>query len=163
MSAFLSNTRYVAAWSHELQLAYHHPLWRHDWPVGRWLYYDFLLPGTLLMHSCAQPAGVSAEEAERQGAGVRSNSCQTLSPGPATSARYFFMETHRADRGDAGVTEVLYQGIVAAFEEDRATIAAQWRNVQRAPGRLMLPLHVDTALSRYRRLYATALQSEAAS
>lgn len=140
--------------------AYHRPLWAHGGLVDRWLNYDFLLPGTLLMHSGAQPAGMSADVAERQRTGVRFHSCQALTPETATSTHYFFMEAHRADRGDAGVTEALYQGIVAAFEEDRATIAAQWRNVQRAPERPMLPLHMDAALSHYRRLYATALQAE---
>ena len=140
--------------------AYHRPLWAHDGLVDRWLHYDFLLPGTLLMHSGAQPAGMTADEAERQGIGVRFHSCQALTPETATSTHYFFMEAHRADRGDANVTEALYQGIVAAFEEDRTTIAAQWRNVQRAPGQQMLPLHMDGALIHYRRLYAAALQSE---
>ena len=140
--------------------AYHRPLWAYDGLVDRWLHYDFLLPGTLLMHSGAQPAGMSAEAAERQGIGVRFHSCQALTPETATSTHYFFMEAHRADRGDARVTEALYQGIVAAFEEDRTMIAAQWRNVQRAPQRPMLPLHMDAALTHYRRLYAAALQSE---
>jgi phenylpropionate dioxygenase-like ring-hydroxylating dioxygenase large terminal subunit len=140
--------------------AHHRLLWRHDGLVDRWLHYDFLLPGTLLMHSGAQPAVMSPDEAERRGAGVRFHSCQSLTPETATSSHYFFMEAHRADRGDVGVTEALYPGVVAAFEEDRATILAQWRNLHRAPERPMLPLHMDAALSHFRRLYATALRSE---
>ena len=112
------------------------------------------------MHSGAQPTGMTAEEAERQGTGVRFHSCQALTPETATSTHYFFMEAHRADRGDAKVTEALHQGIAAAFEEDRAMIAAQWRNLQRAHDRPMLPLHMDAALMHYRRIYAAALRSE---
>jgi phenylpropionate dioxygenase-like ring-hydroxylating dioxygenase large terminal subunit len=140
--------------------AYYRPLWACDGLVDRWLHYDFVLPGTLLMHSGAQPAGMSAQEAERRGVGVRFHSCQALTPETQTSTHYFFMEAHRADRGDAAVTEGLYQGIVTAFAEDRATIAAQWRNVQLAPDRPMLPLHMDAALTHYRRIYAAALQAQ---
>jgi vanillate O-demethylase monooxygenase subunit len=140
--------------------AYYRPLWDHDGPVDRWLHYEFLLPGTLLMHSGAQPAGMAAEDAESQGTGVRFHSCQALTPETATSTHYFFMEAHRADRGDANVTKALYQGLLTAFEEDHAMIAAQWRNLQRAPDRRMLPLHMDAALSHYRQLYAAALRSE---
>jgi phenylpropionate dioxygenase-like ring-hydroxylating dioxygenase large terminal subunit len=140
--------------------AYHRPLWAYDDPVDRWLHYEFLLPGTLLMHSGAQPAGMAAEDAERQGTGVRFHSCQALTPETATSTHYFFMEAHRADRGDANVAEALYQGLLAAFDEDRAMIAAQWRNLQRAPDRRMLPLHMDAALTHYRQLYAAALRAE---
>ena len=139
---------------------HHRPLWAYDGPVDRWLHYDFVLPGTLLMHSGAQPAGMSAEDAERQGIGVRFHSCQALTPETATSTHYFFMEAHRAGLGDDHVTEALHQGIKAAFEEDRAMIGAQWRNLQQAPDRPMLPLHMDAALTHYRRLYAAALRSE---
>jgi vanillate O-demethylase monooxygenase subunit len=142
--------------------AYYRPLWDHDGPVDRWLHYEFLLPGTLLMHSGAQPAGMSAEDAEGQGTGVRFHSCQALTPETATSTHYFFMEAHRADRGDANVTEALYQGLLAAFDEDRAMIAAQWHNLQHAPDRRMQPLHMDAALTHYRQAYAAALRTETA-
>jgi vanillate O-demethylase monooxygenase subunit len=142
--------------------AYYRPLWDHDGPVDRWLHYEFLLPGTLLMHSGAQPAGMAAEDAEGQGTGVRFQSCQALTPETATSTHYFFMEAHRADRGDANVTEALYQGLLTAFEEDRAMIAAQWHNLQHAPDRRMQPLHMDAALTHYRQAYAAALRTETA-
>lgn len=140
--------------------AYYRPLWAYEGAVDRWLDYEFILPGTLLMHSGAQPAGMSAEQARARDTGVRFHSCQALTPETAGSTHYFFMEAHPADRGGAAVTEALYKGIVSAFEEDRATICAQWRNIQRDPQRPMLPLAMDAALVHYRSVYAEALRAE---
>ena len=143
--------------------AHYQPLWAYAGPVDRWLQYDFILPGVLLMHSGAQPAGMSADDAKAQGIGVRFHSCQALTPETATSTHYFFMEAHPADRGDASVTAALHQGIVRAFDEDRAMISAQWQNIQRDPQRPMLPLVMDKALIHYRNVVAQALAAQAAS
>jgi len=140
--------------------AYYRPLWPYDGLIDRWIRYDFLLPGVLLMDSGAQPAGMTPEEAAERGVGVRFHSCQAITPETATSTHYFFMEAHRADRGDETVTEGLYQGLLAAFAEDRAMITAQWHNLQRTPGRPMLPLAMDAALVRYRACLAQALARE---
>jgi hypothetical protein len=51
------------------------PVRAYDGLVARWLHYEFLLPGTLLMHSGAQPAGMTVEDAERQGVSVRFHCC----------------------------------------------------------------------------------------
>lgn len=140
--------------------AHYKPLWECPDRVDRWLHYDFLLPGILLMHSGAQPAGMSAPEALARNTGVRFHSCQALTPESPTRTHYFFMEAHRADCGDAQVTHALAQGLMEAFEEDRRMINAQWANLRRAPARPMLPLHMDAALTQYRQLYAVALQAE---
>lgn len=134
---------------------YHRPLWSHDGRIDRWLVYDFVLPGTLLMRSGARPAG-SADDTT----GIEFHSCQALTPETADSTHYFFQEAHRAGQGNAATTRALFDGLLAAFEEDRAMIAAQAGNLALAPGLPMLPLMMDKALVQFRRLYERALDAE---
>jgi vanillate O-demethylase monooxygenase subunit len=110
------------------------------------------------MHSGARPAGAPETE---DGEGVRFHSCQALTPETDHSTHYFFQEAHRASQGDAQTTHSLHAGLLAAFEEDRAMITAQSRNIALHPDRPMLPLPMDLALTQFRRLMAQALQAEA--
>jgi vanillate O-demethylase monooxygenase subunit len=130
---------------------------RFDGPLDRWFVYEFLLPGTLLMHSGGRPAG-APEDDERDV--VRLHSCQTLTPETATSTHYFFQQSHRAGHGDAQIAESLHQSLVVAFEEDRAMIGAQYRNLLLDPDAPMLPLAMDAALVRFRRLLDERLAIE---
>jgi vanillate O-demethylase monooxygenase subunit len=139
--------------------AYYRPLWDYGGLIDRWIEYDFILPATLLMHSGAKPAGAGADES---GLGIRFHSCQALTPETMNSTHYFFQESHLAAQGDAGTTQGLYGGLLAAFEEDRQMISAQARNLALRPGAPMLPLHMDAALLMFRRLWQQALDEEAA-
>jgi phenylpropionate dioxygenase-like ring-hydroxylating dioxygenase large terminal subunit len=133
------------------------PIWKFDGLIDRWLTYDFVLPATLLMHSGALPAGTPEGDPS---VGVRFHSCQALTPETGGSTHYFFQESHPASIADAQITEALHQGLLAAFEEDRAMITAQARNLALKPGTPMLPLHMDAALTLFRRLHARALATD---
>ena len=64
---------------------------------------------------------------------VRLHSCQTLTPETETSTHYFFQQSHRAGEGDERIVQSIYDSLVGAFEEDRAMITAQARNIARNP------------------------------
>jgi vanillate O-demethylase monooxygenase subunit len=135
------------------------PFWRSfqtfDRNVDRYFIYDFVLPGTLLMHSGGAPVGQA--EGDLRG-GVQLHSCQTLTPETETTTHYFFQQSHRSSIGDPAVTETIYRGLVTAFEEDRETITAQHRNID--PEVPMLLLGMDQALVRYRRLLQQEVERE---
>jgi len=126
--------------------------------VDRWFIYDFLFPGTLLMSSGGKPAG--QKEADPANS-VLLHSCQTLTPETESSTHYFFQQSHRADAGDASVTEGIFQSLITAFNEDRDMISAQHEMIKRSPGAQMLSLGIDSALVRYRKLLADAVAREA--
>ncbi len=109
------------------------------------------------MRSGAYPAGSGPDDPRGS---VAFHSCQALTPETGRSTHYFFQESHRSDQGDAQTTQSLFDGLLAAFEEDRAMILAQARNLALGPGRAMLPLHMDAALARFRRIVDDALQAE---
>lgn len=139
--------------------AFYCPLWDTEGVIDRWIDYGFTLPAALLMHSGAWPAG-AAEDDDRLG--VRFHSCRALTPETAHTTLYFFMESHRADRGSAGTTQVLFDGLSAAFKEDRRMITAQAGNLALQPGRPMLPLHMDAALTLFRCSVERELADQAA-
>jgi vanillate O-demethylase monooxygenase subunit len=131
---------------------------RHfDTNLDRWFVYDFLLPGTLLMHSGGRPTGAAPDA---PGPSVRLHSCQTLTPETATSTHYFFQQSHPVGEGDERVTDSIFDSLVGAFNEDRDMITAQHRNLLRGAGRPMLPLAMDAALLQFRRLLEARLALE---
>jgi len=136
---------------------YYHKIKPFTANVDRWFIYDFVFPATLLMKSGGKPSGQAEADPANS---VLLHSCQTLTPETETSTHYFFQQSHRADAGDASVTEGIYQGIERAFHEDREMISAQHRSIQADPARPMLPLAMDAALVRYRRMLEEAIARE---
>ena len=125
--------------------------------LDRWFVYDFLLPGTLLMHSGGRPTGTAPDA---PGPSVRLHSCQTLTPETETTTHYFFQQSHPVDEGDDTVTESIFNSLVGAFNEDRDMITAQHRNIQLNPALPMMPLAMDAALIAFRRLLEARVQAE---
>ena len=136
---------------------YYAKIRRFEGNVDRWFVYDFLFPGTLLMSSGGKPAGQPEPDPVNS---VLLHSCQTLTPETDGTTHYFFQQSHRADAGDASVTEGIYQSLITAFNEDRDMITAQYAAIRRDPGAAMLPLGIDAALVRYRRLLEEAIAAE---
>ena len=128
-----------------------------DSNIDRWFIYDFVLPGTLLMHSGGKP--VASAEGDMTDA-VQLHSCQTLTPETQHSTHYFFQQSHRAGEGDERIVQSIYDTLVAAFNEDRDMIAAQARTLAMTADSTMLPLPLDAALNQFRRLVDAELAAE---
>jgi len=125
--------------------------------LDRWFVYDFLLPGTLLMHSGGRPVADAEGDMRRA---VRLHSCQTVTPETETTTHYFFQQSRRVEEGTHAVAEALYKALLVAFEEDRAMITAQSQAIDADPGAPMLPLAMDAAVVRFRRLVAETIAAE---
>ncbi|HEY2559956.1 MAG TPA: aromatic ring-hydroxylating dioxygenase subunit alpha [Caldimonas sp.] len=125
--------------------------------LDRWFIYDFVLPGTLLMHSGGRPTGDREDDMSRA---VRLHSCQTVTPETETTSHYFFQQSRRVEDGDHAIAEALHQALLVAFEEDRAMITAQSRSIAADPDAPMLLLAMDAAVVRFRRLVAETIAAE---
>lgn len=130
-----------------------------DTPIHRWIVYDFILPATLLMKSGGRPVEDADDDMRRA---VQLHSCQTLTPETEHSTHYFFQEAHLAEQGDAGTADAIHASLLLAFEEDRRMIQAQAANIALDPSMPMLPLAMDAALVRFRRLLEEMLRAESA-
>ncbi|MEO6030457.1 MAG: aromatic ring-hydroxylating dioxygenase subunit alpha [Burkholderiaceae bacterium] len=138
---------------------YYRTLREFDGNVDRWFIYDFLLPGTLLMHSGGRPIADAEDDMRRA---VRLHSCQTVTPETDTSTHYFFQQSRRMEDGDRRMTEGLYKMLLVAFQEDRDMISAQSAAIDADPEAPMLPLAMDAAVVRFRRLVAERVAAEQA-
>ncbi len=138
--------------------AYHRHMRQFTGNVDRWFIYEFLLPGTLLMHSGSRRVG--GDPARDMDEAVLLHSCQTLTPETETTTHYFFQQSHHAACGDAGVTEAIYNNLIVAFNEDRDMISAQAQAIARAPHLTFVPLHFDGALNSFRQLLAAESAAE---
>jgi len=128
-----------------------------DSNLDRWFIYDFLFPSTLLMHSGGRPVGDAADDNSRA---VINHSCQTLTPETDSSTHYFFQQSHRASVQDPTIRHNMFNTLIEAFNEDRDTITAQFKNLTENAEHEMLPLHFDSALIRFRKMLADAVQLE---
>ena len=141
-----------------------------DEPLDRWFIYDFVLPGTLLMHSGGRPVSDAPDDLSRA---VQLHSCQTLTPETATSTHYFFQQSHKMGAEPVGagtvgldaaaaqaITDSIFNSLVTAFNEDRDMISAQAATIALNPEAPMLPLAMDSALLQFRRLLQTRKTSK---
>ncbi|MFM0245580.1 aromatic ring-hydroxylating dioxygenase subunit alpha [Paraburkholderia sediminicola] len=129
--------------------------------VDRWNNYDFLLPGILLMDAGSAPTGTGAQQGHRVEA-AELRSYQALTPETGHSTHYFFSQPHNFAKDNPALTETVHQGILIAFEEDRAMIHAQHRSLAADADFPMLLLGMDAALVQFRRLVSERLEDEAA-
>jgi len=126
--------------------------------LDRWFVYDFVLPGTLLMHSGGRPVDDAEGDMRRA---VQLHSCQTVTPETETTTHYFFQQSRRVDEGTHAIAEALHRSLIVAFEEDRAMITAQSRAIAADPEAPMMLLAMDAAVVRFRRLVAEHVAAEA--
>jgi phenylpropionate dioxygenase-like ring-hydroxylating dioxygenase large terminal subunit len=143
---------------------FYHSLRSFPGNIDRWFIYDFVMPGTLLMHSGGRPVEDAPDDLRRA---IRHHSCQTVTPETDGTSHYFFQQSRFVGpggvEGNERYVDNLYDSLVVAFEEDRAMITAQAREIARDPGAQMLPLALDAAVVRFRRIVDQAVAAEAGS
>jgi len=129
-----------------------------DGNLDRHFIYDFVLPATLLMHSGGRPTGTTHKDGPPA---VQLHSCQALTPETENRTHYFFMQGVPTAQDGPALVDNVYNSLVQAFNEDRDMITAQARIIAMKPEAPMLPLAMDSALIRFRRLVDEALRAEA--
>jgi phenylpropionate dioxygenase-like ring-hydroxylating dioxygenase large terminal subunit len=128
-----------------------------DGNVDRWFLYDFVLPGTLLMHSGGRPVADAPDDLSNA---IQLHSCQTVTPETETTAHYFFQQSHFGPEANPAIVQSIYESLVSAFNEDRDMISAQAKNIALNPNGAMQALHFDAALVRFRAVVQRALDAE---
>jgi phenylpropionate dioxygenase-like ring-hydroxylating dioxygenase large terminal subunit len=138
---------------------------RGEGRVDVWSWYEFLIPGILLMSSGAFPEGTAAASnmeapsPELQGEGITFTS-QAVTPLTDKTARYFFSWGPRRDQGDAALRDMLMGIAQQAFSEDRLMIEAQQRVIDGSPACRILPTGADAGVIQYNRLVEKLASSD---
>ncbi|MGI9024234.1 MAG: aromatic ring-hydroxylating dioxygenase subunit alpha [Burkholderiaceae bacterium] len=139
---------------------FHTKIQAFDGKVDRWWFYDFLLPGVLVMHSGVQAENTGAQDGQHAGA-LEFRSCQAVTPETRRSSHYFFAVPRNFALNDGRVNESIYENIVCAFDEDRRIIEAQQQRIDLDPLARMVPIGADAALNHFRALADKQLAAEA--
>jgi vanillate O-demethylase monooxygenase subunit len=124
-----------------------------------WQWYDFMVPGILLMSSVSLPEGSAAKhdfnapapDRALQGTGITFTS-QAVTPITEKTSRYFFSWGPRKDQGDEELRDMLMGVADIAFSEDRLMIEAQQRIIDRDPAHPIMPISADKGVTLYNRL-----------
>jgi hypothetical protein len=99
--------------------------------------------------------------ASTSGRTLHFHSCQAITPETERSTHYFFMQAHAFSLDDTSITDSLYNGVAAAFDEDQRIVEAQQQLIDSTPASEMIGLIADTALAHFRNIYQRALDEEA--
>ncbi|MGB3246109.1 MAG: aromatic ring-hydroxylating dioxygenase subunit alpha [Sulfitobacter sp.] len=120
----------------------------------RWMSYDFLVPGVLLMKSGAYEVGTAARCNDGPPDGIvaieSSCTCQIINPITDTTARYFFTNGPATRTGTEAQSDHALKLTLAAFQEDKEMIEAQSRTLTLDPYVKLVPVSADAALSMFR-------------
>lgn len=134
--------------------------------TDRWMTYDFLIPGVLLMWSGSFPLGTAVacnfERPDYSQAivGVTFTS-QAVTPLADRQARYFFSWGPHREHGDDALRDMLMQLAAQAFGEDKTMIEAQQRIIDQTPDPVIMPTAHDRGVTLFNRLVARLAREEA--
>jgi vanillate O-demethylase monooxygenase subunit len=137
-------------------------------PAGldRWLRYDYLVPGVLLMRSENHPAGTAArfDNDEPKSEPVHANfTSQAVTALTTDTSRYFFSWGPRASEVAANpeLPSIMLELASRAFEEDRRIIEAQQRNLKLRPDPDPVVIGHDRGPSLFRAVMERLIKAEA--
>ncbi len=134
-----------------------------DYPEGalvdRWMYYDFLIPGILLLDVGMFLSDTGSYEHKPENA-LSFLSAQAITPENEQSTHYFFAQARDFALDRDAVSEEIYQGILKAFHEDIEMILGQQKNINLDPTMKAQPFSVDSALAQFRWLIDKRLVAE---
>jgi vanillate O-demethylase monooxygenase subunit len=133
--------------------------------VEQYSYYDFLLPGVLLMTGGAFPVGTKerlngqAPNPDLAIGGVTFTS-QAVTPLTEKTSRYFFSWGPHCKHGDAALRDTLMGIAGKAFAEDRAIIEGQQKVIDATPEPRTMPTGADRAVTLFNQIVAKHLRDE---
>jgi len=138
---------------------------KSDELVDRYMSYDFLIPGVLLMTGgvfspgTAQACGHGIPDLAEADGGVTFTS-QAVTPLTARTSRYFFSwGPHRA-HGDEAHRDVLMGIAGQAFAEDKVMIEAQQRVIENTANPVIMPTAHDRGVTLFNRLVERLIKEE---
>jgi vanillate O-demethylase monooxygenase subunit len=125
--------------------------------VHRWQKIEFTPPATIVIDAGAVPA--AAGDPNR---GINTRIINLLTPETPTSTLHFWAFARDFKLDDPETTRYLASAIDITFNEDKALIAAQQRNVDERPGQRMLDNNADSGVVMARRIVERLLREQEA-
>lgn len=127
--------------------------------VDRWQEIEYF-PGLIRIYTGAVDVGRGAQQGHRDG-GFGLRIFDGITPETGSSMHYFWSAAHSFDIDNPATTDLVYQQIDTTFQEDRAILEWQQKQLARDPGRKLVDIRVDLAGIQVRRMVAQRLAAEA--
>lgn len=134
-------------------------------PVDVWSFYEYHVPGILLMPTASYPAGTAerlkgeAPPPDMPKTGVTFTS-QAVTALTDKTSRYFFSWGPHKDHGDVALRDVLMGIAGQAFGEDKVMIEAQQRVIDGSPDARIMPTSADKGVTQFNRLVERLARGE---
>jgi phenylpropionate dioxygenase-like ring-hydroxylating dioxygenase large terminal subunit len=131
---------------------------KHD-RVDRWMNTVFTPPAFVRIDIGAAHAGTRAREGDRS-RGVTTWNLNAVTPETARSSHYFWAQAQNFAKDDPSISELDFQLVHSAFQEDLAMIKGQQENIDLAPEAPRLELAADRAGIQARRMVERMIRDE---
>jgi len=99
-----------------------------DLHIDRWQIIEYTPPGFVRLDVGGAPTGTGAREGDRS-QGISMRNLNAITPETDTTTHYFWAQAHDFQIDDPTVTELLYQQVWTAFQEDLFVIKKQQENI----------------------------------
>ena len=127
--------------------------------VDRWQKIRFEAPATIVIDVGVAPTGTGAATGNYS-QGVNTQVLNTVTPGRAGEAHYFFTLARNFDTEDTQLTESMRNRNVEVFKEDKAILEAQQQTIAAMPGRSLQNFSIDKGAMQARRAITRMIQTE---
>ena len=132
-----------------------------DERVDRWMNTVFTPPSFVRIDIGAARAGTGAREGDRS-RGITTWNLNAITPETERSSHYFWAQAQNFSQGDPSITELDFQLVHTAFQEDLKMIKGQQQNIDLAPEAPRLNLASDRAGIQARRMVERLVREEQA-
>ena len=129
--------------------------------IDRWQIIDFSPPSFVKLDLGGAPAGAGATREGRDGAMTRM-SLNAMTPETESTVHYFWADANSFAIDRPEVTELLFQQVQVAFDEDKAILEAQQRAFDRHPDAPRVDVNGDGGGLEARRIIDRLIATEAA-
>lgn len=127
--------------------------------VDRWMHLEFVPPALIKVDIGAAAAGTGAREGDR-GQGVTTRNCNLITPETETTTHYFWAQAQDFGLDDPTITDLDFQMVHGAFQEDVGMIEGQQRNIDRDPGFAQVNVASDIGGVQARRIVDDLIAAE---
>jgi phenylpropionate dioxygenase-like ring-hydroxylating dioxygenase large terminal subunit len=119
--------------------------------VDRWQFINFMPPAFVRLDVGACAAGVGARRLKTgafaaEGAmpgGIEMRNLNAITPETARSTHYFWAQAHNFMVGDPKMTDLVFEQVKTAFDQDVTAIEAQQRNIDLDPAASRIDVYAD--------------------
>lgn len=127
--------------------------------IDRWQFANWRAPSLVFMDVGAAPAGTGAPEGDRS-KGVSIWSTHMITPETETTCHYHFGWARNFKLEDEAMSQLIYDGTVATFLEDKDMIEAQQKKLPGSALDGLVDINADTAQLQARRILSEMIARE---